>query len=79
MISYFNADLLILSATLDVQLPQVKDTIQEIRQRCEKSIKVMVGGYAFDQAPDMAKTIGADAYTTSVIAAVEAGIKLAEG
>ena len=79
MISYFNADLLILSATLDVQLPQVKDTIQEIRQRCEKSIKVMVGGYAFDQAPDMAKTIGADAYTTSVIAAVETGIKLAEG
>ena len=39
----------------------------------------MVGGYAFDQAPDMAKTVGADTYTTSVIAAVEAGIKLAEG
>ena len=76
MISYFEADLLILSATLDVQIPQVFATIKNIRKRCEKQIKIMVGGYAFDQAPEMAKTVGADAYTTSVIAAVETGITL---
>jgi len=79
MISYFDADLLVLSATLDVQIPQVSATIRDIRKRCEKQIKILVGGYAFDQAPEMAKSVGADAYTTSIIAAVETGITLTAG
>ncbi len=78
MVSYFDADLLLLSATLDVQIPQVKKTIADVRLRCEKPIKILVGGYAFDQAPEIASSVGADAYTTSIIAAVETGIKLTE-
>ncbi|MDG1463000.1 MAG: cobalamin-dependent protein [Gammaproteobacteria bacterium] len=78
MVTYYDADILVLSATLDVQIPQVKKTIQEVRLRCENQVKILVGGYAFDQAPEIAASVGADAYTTSVIAAVETGIKLTE-
>ncbi len=79
MISYYDVDLLVLSATLDVQIPQVKQTIREIHTRCEKQITIMVGGYAFDQAPEMATAVGANAYISSISAAVDAGAELTKG
>jgi len=79
MLTYFDADVLVLSATLDVQIPLVRETISMVRERADQNVRVLVGGYAFDQAPDIASTVGADAYTKSVTAALEIGNELTSG
>jgi len=76
MIGYFDADLLVLSATLDIQIPNIQTAVDEVRERCERNINILVGGYAFDQAPELAKTVGADAYTASVEDALKIGNEL---
>jgi len=78
MVGYFDADLLVISATLDTQIPIVANAIQGIRERSEQEVKIMVGGYAFDQAPSMASTVGADAYTSTVTEALTTGTSLTD-
>ena len=45
-----------------MQLKTVRSTIAAIRERAEQDVKIMVGGLAFYEAPDLWKEIGADGY-----------------
>jgi methanogenic corrinoid protein MtbC1 len=70
----FDANLVVLNATLTTQLKPLEDAIQTIRSLAPTR-RVLVGGLAFDGAPDLWKKLGADAYAASVLDAVAAGAK----
>ena len=74
-VRYFGADLVVLSATLSTQLRTVRETIEHVRQLGEPNPKILVGGMAFHDAPDLWKDLGADG-TTFDAAAVELGGQL---
>lgn len=76
MINYFQADLLLLGATLSTQLPRVENTIAAARTRAERPVKIIVGGAAFDEAPAVWKKVGADAYAARVDEAVSLAARL---
>jgi methanogenic corrinoid protein MtbC1 len=60
------ADALLISATLPPHLAEVADVIRHVRTRPELvEMKVLVGGRAFRNAPDLWRTIGADAYAAN--------------
>lgn len=68
----FDADLVILSATLTTQLRAMGDVIQKIRQIASET-RILVGGLAFADAPDLWQQLGADAYAADIASAVEVG------
>jgi methanogenic corrinoid protein MtbC1 len=76
MINYFQADLLLLGATLSTQLPRVQQTIAAARASSEGSVKIIVGGAAFDEASELWKKVGADGYAARVDEAVSLGTRL---
>ncbi len=58
-----HADVLLVSATLPPHIQGVADMLRVVHARAELShMKVMVGGRAFRNAPELWRTIGADAY-----------------
>ncbi|HEX7830722.1 MAG TPA: cobalamin-dependent protein [Thermoanaerobaculia bacterium] len=60
------ADALLISATLPPHLSEVAEVIRQVRTRPELArMKVLVGGRAFRNAPDLWRTIGADAYAVN--------------
>ncbi len=60
------ADVLLISATLPPHLTSVAEVIRIFRTRAElRDAKVVVGGRAFQAAPDLWKTIGADGYAVN--------------
>jgi methanogenic corrinoid protein MtbC1 len=60
------ADVLLVSATLPPHIASVADVIREFRARPELAqAKVIVGGRAFQSAPEVWRTIGADAYASN--------------
>lgn len=75
-LTFFDADLLLLSATLSIQTPKVAETIRIIRDRCERDVKIILGGAAFDEAPGLARRVGADGYAASVDESVALGSSL---
>lgn len=76
VLSYFGADLLLIGATMAVQIPRVEEAIAGIRSRCERPVKIVVGGSAFDEVPELWRRIGADGYAPSIDQAVALGAKL---
>jgi len=76
VINYFQADLLLLGATLSTQLPRVQQTIAAVRERAQQPVKVVVGGAAFDEAADVWQKVGADAYAARIDEAVSLGARL---
>jgi len=76
-LTYFEADVLLLGATLSTQIQKVAETIRTVRDRCERDVKIIVGGAAFDEAPDLWRRVGSDGYSQTVDGAVELGNKLA--
>jgi methanogenic corrinoid protein MtbC1 len=68
----FDADLVILSATLTTQLRAMDDVIDKIRQIASET-RILVGGLAFADAPDLWQQLGADAYAADIASAVEVG------
>jgi methanogenic corrinoid protein MtbC1 len=76
VLSYFGADLLLIGATMAIHVPRVQDAIGDIRSRCERPVKIVVGGAAFDEAPELWRRVGADGYAPSVDQAVSLGAKL---
>lgn len=76
LLTFFEADLLMLGATLATHVPRVAQTIGAIRERCERPVQVIVGGAAFDEAPALWKKVGGDAYAATLDGAVEAGARL---
>jgi methanogenic corrinoid protein MtbC1 len=75
-ISYFRGDLVLLGATLSVQLPRVQQAIAAIHERAERPAKILVGGAAFDEAPDLWQKFGADGYAARADDAVTLGARL---
>ena len=76
MLAFFEADLLMLGATLSTQVPRVEQAIRSIRERCERPVRVIVGGAAFDEAPDLGERIGGDGYAPNIVQALEIGARL---
>jgi methanogenic corrinoid protein MtbC1 len=76
-LTYFDADVLLLGATLSTQIQKAAETIRIIRDRCERDVKIIVGGAAFDEAPDLWRRVGGDGYSPTIDGAVELGGKLA--
>ncbi|MBT8442812.1 MAG: cobalamin-dependent protein [Gammaproteobacteria bacterium] len=75
-LTYFEADVLLLSATLSTQIQKVAETIRVIRDRCERDVKIIVGGAAFDEAPDLWRRVGSDGYSQTIDGAIELGSRL---
>ena len=70
----FDADLLLLSATLHTHLRTVERTIELVRARSdERAVRVLAGGPAFDEAPQLANQYGADDYAASAEEALNLG------
>lgn len=75
-LTFFEADLLLLGATLSTQIQKVAETIRVVRDRCERNVKIVVGGSAFDEAPDLWQRVGGDGYSPTVDGAVAVGARL---
>lgn len=75
-LTFFAADLLMLGATLATHVARVEQAVQSIRNRCERPVKVLVGGSAFDEAPELWQKIGADGYAPTISTALEVGSRL---
>jgi methanogenic corrinoid protein MtbC1 len=69
-VQYFDADLVVLSAALSVQLPKVADAIAALRRIEGRPVRIMVGGLAFSEAPEIWRKLGADGYATDAESAV---------
>ena len=62
-VSERKADMLAISATIAFHIDKVSDLIAEVRRsRLDKGTKILVGGYPFNIAPNLWKSVGADAY-----------------
>lgn len=77
-LQYFDGDLLVLSAALSVQLPKLAEGIAAVRRIEGRAVRVMVGGLAFNDAPEVWRKLGADGYAADARAAVKLGAKLIE-
>lgn len=75
-LTFFEADLLLLGATLSTHVQKVAETIRIVRDRCERDVKIVVGGAAFDEAPDLWRRVGGDGYSPTAGGAVDLGGRL---
>ncbi len=75
-VTFFEADLLMLTATLSTQLPRTRQTIRTVRERCGNDIKILVGGAAFDEAQEVWRKVGADGYGPTIDEALSVGARL---
>lgn len=78
MLSGFGADLLLLGATLGVQVRQAAETIRLVREGAGGHTGIVVGGAAFDAIPGLWRRIGADGYAISLDDVVAVGERLAD-
>lgn len=62
VIDYLDLKYIAISVTNHYNLVAAKRTIHQIREKCKASIKILVGGYAFSNIPEMYKEVGADIY-----------------
>ncbi len=65
-LSFFEADLLVLAAMLSTQLQVLQTTVALVRAHCERDVRILVGGTAFDDAPEIWRQLGADAYARTL-------------
>jgi methanogenic corrinoid protein MtbC1 len=68
-------DLVLLSATLMTQLKSLAEAVATVRALAPRC-KILVGGLAFDDAPQLWRDLGADAHAATIAAAVEIGTAL---
>lgn len=72
MVADRKADLIGISATMTFHIRAVEKLIDAIRSSDQtKHVKIMVGGFPFNTAPDLYKDIGADATTPDITRAIE--------
>ncbi len=72
-----DADLLALSATMSLHVEEVAEIIRQLREdERTAQVKVMVGGYTFNTAPELWKRVGADGYASNARDAVTLGNRL---
>ncbi|NBD35412.1 MAG: cobalamin B12-binding domain protein [Chloroflexi bacterium] len=71
-----NAEILAISVTLASHIDQMTQLIQTIRRSDAGEVKILVGGYPFNQAPQLWKKIGADGYGASADEAIAVSERL---
>ncbi len=72
-----NADLVVLSATMTFHIRFVRKLIEKIRaDEQTKNVKILVGGYPFNVAPDLWREIGADGFAKDAPGAVATANRL---
>lgn len=76
LLSFYEADLLMLGATLATHIPRVEQAITAIRERCERPVRIVVGGAAFDEVPELWSRIGSDGYASGIDEALALGARL---
>jgi methanogenic corrinoid protein MtbC1 len=76
LLSFYLADLLMLGATLATHIPRIEQAIASIRERCERPVRILVGGAAFDDAPEVWSRIGSDGYAAGIDEALAFGEQL---
>ena len=64
-VQYFDADLIVLAATLTTQIKSLEASIAAVRSMGDRDVKILVGGLALDEAPDLWQQLGADAYAAA--------------
>ena len=77
-IHFYDADVVLLSLALNSQLSNLRDTIDEIKQTDDSGVKIMVGGNAFREAPDVWKTMGADGFADTAERAISLAHELTD-
>lgn len=75
-LDFFEADLLLLTATLSNHLIRVRETIEVVRKHSGDRVKILVGGSAFDESPGLGKKLGADAQAQDIRQALRMGAEL---
>ncbi|MFN8465519.1 MAG: cobalamin-dependent protein [Caldilineaceae bacterium] len=76
-VSQQSAHVLAISATMTFHLPAVTDLIAFVRKREPGShVKILVGGYPFNTAPNLWRTLGADGYAPDAVAAIATANRL---
>ncbi len=76
-VEFFTVDLVVLSTALSIQLPQVREAIEALRQSPRgSSVKILVGGHAFGDDTELALELGVDAHDLTVDGAVRTGRRL---
>jgi methanogenic corrinoid protein MtbC1 len=73
---YFDADLLLLSAALTTQIKAVRRSIEAVHKLENHGVKILVGGGAFAEAPELWRQLGADGHASTVEEAVDHGARL---
>lgn len=68
---YFEADVVLISAMLDTHIARTKRSVSALRENCDREVKVIVGGHAFDGSQEVWQVTGADAYAGNAAGAVE--------
>ncbi|MEM9384774.1 MAG: cobalamin-dependent protein [Pseudomonadota bacterium] len=76
--SYFSVDLVMLAASMSIQLRNLREAVSALKQHGGVRAKVLVGGHAFLAAPEAWKTCGADGFAGSALEAVGAASKLVD-
>jgi methanogenic corrinoid protein MtbC1 len=79
VLAYFGADLLLLGATMSTHIARVEQTIATIRSKSGRPVRVLVGGAAFDEVPELWRQVGADGYAPTVSDALRLGRQLVSG
>lgn len=75
-VTFFDADLVVLAATLDPHIKAMGRVIDRIRKIEDRDTKVIVGGPVFDEVPDLWRNVGADGHAARVEDAEPLGKKL---
>ncbi len=76
-IEKYNIDLVSLSVTMAYHLEELKSLIKSIRHNKKTSqVKIIVGGYIFNQTPELWKKVGADGYAEDAEKAIQKANKL---
>ena len=73
---HFDADLAVVSAALTTQLKAVRQSVEALRRVEDREVKILVGGIAFDEAPELWRRLGADGHAGAADEAVAVGARL---
>jgi methylmalonyl-CoA mutase cobalamin-binding domain/chain len=65
------ADVLAVSATITLHVSAVAELIASVRDSEASDVRVLVGGYPFNQVPDLWRQVGGDGYAADAEAAID--------
>jgi methanogenic corrinoid protein MtbC1 len=74
-VKFFDSSLVLLSAALSTQLKALRETVHAIGE-LDPNCKIIVGGTALQDTPDIWRQLGADAYASTPTEAVLTGSRL---